>query len=393
MLPDGHVYNLEVEGNHNYFVDDVLVHNCHHAVASTYKKIITKWPAARVLGVTATPCRTSGEGLGEIFDTLILGPTVAELTALNFLVPARIFSPPTMDTSGLHVRAGDYKTEEAEALADRPSVTGDALTHYRKHADGKRALAFTVSVKHAHNVAAQFRDAGVPAYALDGGTDKTIRRQALADFRDGKIRVLSSAEIFSEGLDVPAVEAGILLRPTASMGLYLQQVGRCLRPFHGKAQALILDHAANTQRFGLPSDDREWSLAGTEPSKRKKPATLSVRVCPACFAANRAGAPICTNCGAPFPVQAREVEERDGELTEITPEMLERRHQRKLQGRAQTLEQLREFGRSKNYAPGWADHIWAARQRKLQGTRHATLGNGRERIGSDRADTAGALEW
>ena len=370
----------------------IIVDEAHHAIAQTYKKILGHWPVARVLGVTATPCRTSGEGLREIFDILIRGPTVSELTAQGYLVPARILSPPSMDTSGLHIRAGDYRTEEAEAIADRPSVTGDALSHYRKHAEGKRALLFTVSVKHAHNVADQFRAAGVPAYALDGGTDKTIRRQALADFRAGTIRALASCDLFGEGLDVPAVEAGILLRPTASMGLYLQQVGRCLRPFDGKTHAIILDHAANTQRFGLPSDDRDWSLDGEIRATRKK-AALTVRVCPSCFAANQQRASVCSNCGAAFPVQPREVEERDGELTELTPEMLASRHARKLQGRAKTLEQLQDFARAKGYAPGWAKHVFDARERKLlQAGQHASLDNGRKRIGSDRADTAGAQQ-
>lgn len=364
----------------------IIVDEAHHAVAQTYRGILRQWPNARVLGVTATPCRTSGEGLGEIFDTLILGPSVSDLTAQGYLVPARIFSPPTMDTSGLHIRAGDYKSEEAEALADRPSVTGDALAHYLKHSAGKRALAFTVSVKHAHHVAEQFRAAGISAYALDGGTDRGIRRQALADFRDGKILVLASCDLFGEGLDVPSVEAGILLRPTASMGLYLQQVGRCLRPFTGKTQALVLDHAGNVNRFGLPSEYRDWSLAGVERSKRTKPRSLSVRICASCWSANRAGALACAECGAPFPVQAREVEQRAGELEELTTEQLLKRSLRALQGRSRTLEELQAFGRRKGYAPRWALHVWQARQEK----QHATLDHGRERIGSDRADTAGA---
>ena len=343
----------------------IIIDEAHHAICATYRKIVEHWPQAKILGVTATPIRASGEGLNELFDTMILGPTVAQLTAQGYLVPARIFAPPTMDTSGLHIRMGDYVVSEAEALADRPSVTGDALAHYLKHAEGKRALAFTVSVKHAHHVAEQFRNAGIPAYALDSGTDRTIRRKALKDFRNGFIKVLASCDIFGEGLDVPAVEAGILLRPTQSLALYIQQIGRCLRTFEGKTHALIFDHAGNVLRFGLPSEDRQWSLTGTESTKRAKKATLTVRVCAKCFSASRAGTPVCSNCGHPFEVSPREVAHKDGELQEITPEMLARKADRRMQGRARTLEELEVFGRMKGFAPGWARRVWAARQAKM----------------------------
>ena len=343
----------------------LIIDEAHHAVASTYRAILKRWPQARVLGVTATPVRTSGEGLGEIFDALILGPTVTELTAQGYLVPARIFSPPSMDTSGLHIRAGEYVTAEAEALADKPSITGDALIHYRRFADGKRALVFTVSVKHAHNVAEQFRNAGIPTYALDGGTAREIRRQALADFRSGALRALASCDLFGEGLDVPAVECGVLLRPTASMGLFLQQLGRCLRPFTGKTQALILDHAGNVNRFGLPSDERQWSLAGEVRAKSDKPRALSVRICPQCFEACPARAKQCSQ-GHLFPVEPRQVEERDGELQEITAEMLARRMVRREQGRSRTLEELIAYGRrtGKRHPEGWARHVIAGRAAK-----------------------------
>lgn len=344
--------------------DLIIIDEAHHvANGNTWSKLIAEWPKAHRLGVTATPVRLDGRGLGEHFDRMIMGPSVSELTTQGFLAPARMFAPPSMDTSDLRLRHGEYISSQVEALADRPSITGDALTHYRKYADGKPAIVFCTSVVHAEHVAAQFRDGGYQAASLNGGTAPEIRRRAMDEFRSGALQVMSSCDLFGEGLDVPGIHVGILLRPTASMGLYLQQVGRCLRVALGKEQALIFDHAGNCQRFGLPTEERDWALTYDETKRRAKP-TASIRVCPKCWAASASRARICNNCGTEFPVEARKIEERDGELAEVTPEMLERRRARQDQGRAQTLEQLREFARMKGYAPNWAEHVYAARQRK-----------------------------
>jgi len=341
----------------------VVIDEAHHARAGTFETVLKHWPRARRIGFTATPIRASGEGLASMFDCLILGPTVAELTP-QYLAPARVFAPPTIDTSGLHTSMGDYVAREAEAAANKPSVIGDALAHYRRHVDGLPALAFCVSVKHAEDVAAQFRSAGYAAVSLKGGMDRQIRRDALADFRAGRINLIASCEIFSEGVDCPGVHAGIFLRPTQSLGLWRQQVGRILRPCEGKSHAWIFDHAQNSLRFGLPTDEPVWQLTYDEATRKKK-ASIAARVCPACFAASSMRALRCSNCGEPFPVKPRTLlEERDGELVEVTPEMLARKMERREQGRAQSLEQLREIARRKGYAPTWADHVWRAREAK-----------------------------
>ena len=246
---------------------------------------------------------------------------------------------------------------------DVPTITGDAVAHYQQHANGLPALVFCTSVQHAHHVAEQFRMCHISAIALDGSTDREVRRMAVKDFRDGSIKVLASCDLFSEGFDVPGAHVGILLRPTASMGLFLQQVGRLLRPAPGKQCAIILDHVGNTMRFGLPDEDRDWEL--TSEVIKKKKAAPSVRVCPKCFAASPARATACVECGALFEVKPRpEPEKKDGALIELTPEQIQRKNERREQGRSRSLEQLQAFGRSKGYAPGWAEHIWRAREAK-----------------------------
>lgn len=346
----------------------IICDEAHHcAGGNTWSTILSAYRQAKVLGVTATPIRLDGRGLATHFDKLILGPSVTNLITDGYLVKPRVFAPPIVDTSGLHIRAGEYKKEEAEALMDVPTITGDALAHYKRHADRLPALVFCTSVQHAHHVVARFLSDGIPSVALDGNTDRDIRRMAVQDFRLGKIKVLASCDLFSEGFDVPGVHVGILLRPTASEGLFRQQVGRILRPAPGKTEALILDHCNNTLKFGLPDEDREWSLSADVITKKKRDG-FSIRVCPKCFAASPPRALVCTNCGEKFEVQARQnVKEKDGNLVELTAEEIERKRQwideRRKQGRA-TLMQLQEIERIKKYKPGWALHVYQNRQRK-----------------------------
>lgn len=350
--------------------DFLLIDECHHAVSPTWTKIVDAWPSAKRLGVTATPIRLDGKGLAGCFERLIIGPTVAELTP-EYLAPAKVWAPPTIDVSGLHTIAGDYIVKEAEERANRPSVTGDAIAHYRQHADGKPALVFCVSVKHATDVASDFRDAGYSAVMLQGGMDRHLRRDALTDFRAGRIQVITSVDIFTEGTDLPGVHAGIVLRPTQSLALWRQICGRILRRCEGKEHAVLLDHANNVKTFGRPIDEPVWQLTYDE-VKRKRKQTIMSRVCPKCFAASSMRAFRCSNCGEVFKVAPRsEVEERDGELVEITAEMIARKAERRHQGQAQSREQLLEIARRKGYSPTWVDHVIAGREAK-KGKREAT---------------------
>lgn len=340
----------------------IICDEAHHAAAKTWRKIVTRWPRAKIIGVTATPVRASGEGLADLFDCLILGPSVAELTEMGYLAPARVFAPPTVDASGLHTRAGDFVTNEAEELIDKPAITGDALAHYRRHADGKPALAFCVCVAHAHHLAEQFRAAGYSAMALDGTTAKEVRRGVVADFRRGAIQILASADLFSEGFDVPGVHVGIMLRPTQSLGLWRQQMGRILRPCEGKTHAILLDHTGNSMRHGLPDTPHQWALDGED--RKRKTDTTAVKVCPQCFCALPTQAKKCDQCAFEFIAAPRQIEEREGELHEISAEDIAKRHARREQGRAQTLEALLEIERRKGFRPGWALHVYQARQAK-----------------------------
>lgn len=339
----------------------IIIDECHHAITgSTWGRILAAFPKVLRIGVTATPLRLSGEGLSSSFDTLVRGPSVRDLIDSGDLSPFRIFAPPSVDLSTVHRRMGDFVSSELLRLVDKPTVTGDVVAHYRKLAHDKRAVVFCVSIHHAEHVAQQFQAAGYRAASVDGRMNRGARRAIVQSFVTGNLDVLTSCDLVSEGFDLPAIEVAILLRPTMSLGLHLQQVGRVLRPYPGKDAAIILDHAGNTLRHGLPDDSHEWTLNGR--SHRSNGTNMpSVRVCASCFAAQFAGALRCQFCGYVFEVTPREVVEREGELEEVTQL---RRVKKQEQGRARTLAELVALGRARGYRnpTGWAICIVRARR-------------------------------
>lgn len=335
----------------------IIIDEAHHAVpGNTYGKVLNYWPDALWLGVTATPCRLDGRGMGQMFQTLIRGPSVQDLTARGHLSTARFFAPPiTADLSKLHSRAGDFIQSEASEALNRATITGDVITHYQRHADGLPAVAFCCDTKHAEDVAASFRSAGITAQTLLGSTKACHRSALVQEFARGKLQVLVTVDVVSEGFDCPAVACAILLRPTKSEALYLQQVGRVLRPSVNKSHAVVLDHVRNISRHGFPDDERDWTLNDREKRGSKGgPPAPAVRMCPDCFAAFKP-APVCPECGHQFQAD-RTIEQADGELVE-----LQRRNQRRQVGKARTLDQLLAVAKERGYKPGWAYRLHRAR--------------------------------
>lgn len=356
----------------DWFIPDlVVIDEAHHTTATTtWGRILAHYPLARRLGVTASPCRLSGEGLSDFFEELIEGPTYQELTDEGYLTPCKVYAPPTISTEDLHTRFGDYLANEVAAAANKPSVTGDAIVHYQRLTPGKRAVVFDVSVEAAKERAAAFRAAGFSADCIDGSLDASIRRNLVSDFRTGRIQVLTSCDLISEGFDLPAIEVGICLRPTQSLGLFLQQTGRTLRPFEGKSVSVIFDHAGNCHRFGLPTQTRSWSLSGVDEVSHARKPVDSVRVCPQCFSAQSPRTLVCGSCGHKFAPRPRTVVEKEGELAELTVEQLiiqrQRREARQGQGRTKSIEGLIAIGRSRGMKnpEGWAEHVMEARRAK-----------------------------
>lgn len=332
----------------------------HHTAAAGWKKVKAAFKAKHV-GLSATPERLDGKGLDDTFDDMVLGPSTAWLISNGFLCDFRAFAPASPDLTGVTSRMGDYAKGEASAAMDKPTITGDAIKHYQRLARGKSAVAFCVSVEHSQHVAAEFRNAGVLAWHLDGGTPYGERREAIRAFRNGEIRVLTNVDLFGEGFDLPSLEVSILLRPTKSLSLYLQQVGRCLRPAPGKDRALILDHAGNILQHGMPDDERDWLLKGREKGKKKEAGGSPIRHCPKCFHTHRPS-PVCPECGHVYEGAPREVKRVDGDLTEVDVVAV-RQAKKREQEAARTIKELVDLGTARGYRnpTAWAAHLYTAR--------------------------------
>ena len=342
--------------------DLVIIDEAHHSVSKSYVNMFAAWPDALFIGVTATPERRDGKGLGVMFDRMVMGPSVQWLIDNGFLAKPVYYAPKhTPDLSSVSKVAGDFDRAETEEIIDTPRITGDAVTHYRKFCPNQRAVAFCISVAHAQHVADQFCAAGVPAASIDGTLEPEVRKQRVDDLTAGKILVLTSCELISEGFDLPAVNAAILLRPTHSLSMHLQQLGRALRPFPGKTHATILDHVGNCLRHGLAEQQREWDLKGRI-NRTKKSTPVETKQCSKCFAIFAGTA--CPQCGAEREVTVREVEQVDGELQRLSIEDIQKkRDERREEGKCKTLDDFRSLAAKRGYKPGWAFFRWKARQR------------------------------
>lgn len=358
----------------NYAPQMIIIDEAHHCTSNnTFGKTLKYFPASKLLGVTATACRLGGEPLGDVFDCLIKGPTTAELIDDGSLAPLRIFRPGNVliETDGLHQRGGDFVREEAVALMDRPTITGDAVLQYQKHAAGKPFVAFCVSIEHATHVAEQFRANGIDAVCIHGGLADEVRNGIVADFRAGKILGLVSVDLISEGFNVTGITCGIMLRPTASLALFRQQVGRLLRTHPGKTEAILLDHANNVDRHGSMRVEPEWSLEGKLKRASKKQQQVHIRTCPQCWQVNEGGVSVCAGCGYQWPIESRKVEQIDGELVEwvepkaIPPARLE-------EWACKTLEDWQALEKKRGYKNGWAKFRYEARRERVAMGAHET---------------------
>lgn len=343
----------------------------HHIAAGSWAKVMAWASKTRHILLSATPVRLDGRGLDEYAGAMIRGPSPRWLIDNGYLSKYRAFAPSIPDLTGVHSRMGDFAKGELGEAMDRSAIIGDMVRHYRDLSAGKRAVYFAVSVKHSEHIAASFNEAGIPAMHLDGTTPSSERGRAARALARGELQVLSNVELFGEGYDLSAqagmpvtIEAVGLARPTQSLGLHLQQIGRALRP--KDEPAIILDHAGNLMRHGLPDDEREWSLAGAD--KKAKTESAGVKTCVECFGVHDAFLKTCPYCGhAPkaAPMAAREVEQVDGVLEEVDPVAL--REARKREERAaESIEDLMTLGKKRGYSHPvqWAAHILSIRKKE-----------------------------
>lgn len=350
--------------------DLILLDECHLSMAATYKKLIAPFPDAYIVGATASPIRTDNKPLGHLYDTLVEGVTVKWLMEHHYLAPYKYYSVTVADLTGLAHRGHDLDAGAASDLLMKPAVYGDVISNWKRFADGLQTVVYCSSVKHSKSTAKAFNDAGIPALHFDGTTPQSERKEIVERFRNGEIRVLCNCDLISMGFDMPDIGCVVLLRPTESTSLYIQQSGRALRYKPGKT-AVIIDMVGNYQRFQLPDEPYAWSLDKGAPKRKQMDGegNFTVRTCPSCFLVFKS-ADICPYCQEPYPLSPRELEAHEAiRLQQITAEEAkkaeeQRRAKRKQQGKARTFEELVKIGKERGYKnPAyWANMILRSRK-------------------------------
>lgn len=303
------------------------------------------FPSAYGLGLTATPTRTDGKGLGRnwngIFDSLIEGPTMRQLINAGYLSDYRLITPINdLDLSDVGINnAGEFQRDGLRTAIQRSRVVGDVVEKYIEYAHNKLAVCFADSIENGTAIARRFNDAGIRAEIIHGNTDENLRYNLLERFERREIKVIVNVDLFGEGTDIPAIECVIMARPTMSLGLYIQQFGRALRLMldnPGKI-GIIIDHVENYVRHNLPDSIRVWSLEGRTGGRRRArdPDLIPLRVCLNCFEPYQAHLVACSHCGhRPEPASRSMVQHVDGDLIELDAETL-----RKMRGEIDRIDQ------------------------------------------------------
>jgi len=358
LCPDGNVYNLEVENNHNYFANGILAHNCHHATAGSYRKLLERYNGeTRVIGLTATPFRLDGRGLGGAgFDHIEVAAKAKELCDEGFLHKPRVFAGHVPDLRGLRVRMGDYAVDDLAERVNVAPIIGDIVSTWQERSRGRRTVAFAVNIAHSQAIVAAFIAAGVRAAHLDGTTPRKERESILLRLRVGVIDVVSNCMVLTEGWDLPALETAIIARPTASLNLHLQMIGRIMRAAIGKDGALVLDHAGNHHIHGMVTREIEYSLEGRVAGEANP---LGLRRCPECGILFEPGEGACPDCdwrpavGVRAGEDVRAIVHGDGALAQFDDECHEYR--------AEFYRLLDVQREAMGFQPGWAAYRFKER--------------------------------
>lgn len=374
----------------------IIVDEAHLSCAATYLAIIDAFPKARILGVTGSPCRLDGRGLGATaggrFDHMIESVTMRELIDDGFAVQPVVYAPlERLNLSAVPKEGADYQKKALSAAMNTRAITGNAIDHWREHAKHIPTATWCVDVEHARQTAKEFNAAGIKSVMIYGDTEPDERRDALKALADGSIYNVTFCQLLVEGVDVPELGCLVGLRPTYSLAAFLQARGRTNRPLYVKGmprdtreqriasmaasdkglKSVFLDHAGLTFRHGFHDEDREWSLLGAPKRSKKKEAVEPGRQCPVCMAVFPP-APACPECGHVFEINSRKLEVREGKLGELTPEMMGLKPRSASEKRTEvqnavTLEDFKRIAHERGYSPGWAGiqhHIKVSRQRR-----------------------------
>ena len=312
-----------------------VVDESHHLTRNNkWGKAVEMFTNAYGLGVTATPNRADGQGIGRhadgYMDDIVKGPSMRSLIDRGYLADYEIVCPKSdlnVDDSPLS-KNGDWSNQTLRKAAKKSKIVGDVVTNYIKYAVGRQAIVFATDVETADEISQDFNANNIKAVSLNGNSQSAFREQSINLFAEKKIQVLVNVDLFDEGFDVPSCDVCIMARPTASLGKYLQSIGRVLRPAPGKT-ALVIDHVSNVIRHGLPDMYRDWNLDRRQKKAKidKDPDEIELTVCKECLKPYEKFRTVCPYCGFEKPLpepRTRTVEMVEGDLVLLTREMLEK---------------------------------------------------------------------
>jgi superfamily II DNA or RNA helicase len=347
--------------------DLIFFDEAHHCRARTYLDIRDAYPHAKIIGLTATPARGDGRGLGgDLFSDLVKVPTYAWLIEHGYLVPPVVFAPVTPDLKGVKtLGTGDYSPGQLEKRVNTDQLVGGIIEHWFKLGQNRQTIVFTAGIAHSVHLCDEFRRAGVAAEHIDAKTPREKRKKIIADFRTGTVRILCNCMIFIEGFDEPSASCVVLARPTKLLTMYRQMVGRVLRPYPGKSDARVLDHSGAVFRHGYPDDEIAWTLDPDDKAVNESAASRSsgegghkdLCECPQCSAVRVQGE-ACPVCGWEPATRPQYLEIVDGQLGQV-------RRDRTVHGLPvdeqkfyRELKRIYEFKKLHNPAikPGWIAH-------------------------------------
>jgi DNA repair protein RadD len=341
--------------------DLIVIDEAHHIAARTWRLILEAYPNARWLGLTATPCRSDGRGLGNYFTKIIEGPQIPELIAQKYLVPTIYYAPANPDLRGVETRQGDYAINQLADRMNQADLVGDIVSNWHKYGQRRKTLVFCVDVAHSVHVKDEFLKSGVRAEHVDGSTPKIERDAILARLASGETEVVSNCMVLTEGLDLPAIGCIVLARPTKQIGLFRQMAGRGLRPASDKHNLILIDHSGAVFRHGLLEDKIEWTLEAdkraenpTHESRSQKEISRLVE-CSQCGAL-RTGGEACEHCGFLPKRRPGAIIFRDGELARVDRNSRTARTISDPNERMRWHAMLLHVAIHKQYKQGWVGH-------------------------------------
>lgn len=333
----------------------IITDENHHGLAASYRKIYDHFNDVLRLGFTATPIRLNGSGLGDVNDILIEEVNAKWLIENNYLSPYKYYAPKLIDTEKLKLNSlREFSSTSVNEAMDDKTIYGDVIKHYKQLADGEQAIAYCHSIKASELIAREFREHGIQAVHIDAKTPKDLRSEIIQKFRRREIQVLCNVDLIGEGFDVPDCSTVIMLRPTQSLSLYIQQAMRGMRYRPGKT-SIIIDHVDNVRRHGLPDMERKWSLKGNKKQSSGE-SEVKIKTCDNCYAAYPANETECPMCGhVPEVKEVRDYEvDESAELQEVTDEDISVTLDFREPEDCKSMKELYELAKNRGYKPGWA---------------------------------------